>query len=111
MLNAMMTALTNLFKPLHTLNYPAEPITHPENYRGLIEYGLEHCIFCDKCEKVCPPGAILFSHHLDGTKTYSHGGNIPDFSAFMALVPEQKRGAVMLFNADPYGLPESRDPF
>lgn len=72
MLNAMMTALGNLFKAPHTLNYPAEPITHPENYRGLIEYGLEHCIFCDKCEKVCPPGAILFSHHLDGTKTYHY---------------------------------------
>jgi CubicO group peptidase (beta-lactamase class C family) len=39
------------------------------------------------------------------TKTFSHGGNVPDFSAFMALVPEQKKGMVMLLNADPYGLP------
>jgi CubicO group peptidase (beta-lactamase class C family) len=42
---------------------------------------------------------------LDGTKTYSHSGNVPDFSAFMALVPEQKKGVALLFNADPYGLP------
>jgi CubicO group peptidase (beta-lactamase class C family) len=38
-------------------------------------------------------------------KTYSHGGNMPDFSAFMALVPEEMKGVVLLFNADPYGLP------
>jgi hypothetical protein len=46
-----------------------------------------------------------FEVDLDGTKTYSHAGNIPDFSAFMALVPEQEKGVVVLFNADPYGLP------
>ncbi len=42
---------------------------------------------------------------LGQTKTFSHGGNVPDFSAFMALLPEQKKGVVLLFNADPYGLP------
>jgi len=50
-------------------------------------------------------GMGWFEIDLDGTTTYSHGGNVPDFSAFMALVPEQKRGAVVLLNADPYGLP------
>jgi CubicO group peptidase (beta-lactamase class C family) len=50
-------------------------------------------------------GMGWFKVDLDGTTTYSHGGNVPDFSAFMALVPEQKKGLVMLFNADPYGLP------
>jgi CubicO group peptidase (beta-lactamase class C family) len=50
-------------------------------------------------------GMGWFETDLGGTTTYSHGGNVPDFSAFMALVPEQKRGAVVLFNADPYGLP------
>lgn len=72
MFKAMVNALTNIFKPPHTLNYPAEPIAHPDRYRGLIEYGIDYCIFCDKCEKVCPPGAILFSHHMDGTKTYHY---------------------------------------
>lgn len=50
-------------------------------------------------------GMGWFEANLNGTTTYSHSGNVPDFSAFMALVPEQKRGAVVLFNADPYGLP------
>ena len=39
------------------------------------------------------------------TKTFSHSGNVPDFSAFMAVVPEQRKGVVLLLNADPYGLP------
>jgi hypothetical protein len=46
-----------------------------------------------------------FEIDLGQTKTYSHGGNCPDFSAFMALVPEQKKAVVVLLNADPYGLP------
>ena len=50
-------------------------------------------------------GMGWFEVDLNGTTTYSHGGNVPDFSAFMALVPEKKRAAVVLFNADPYGLP------
>jgi CubicO group peptidase (beta-lactamase class C family) len=39
------------------------------------------------------------------TKTIWHGGNVPDFSSFMALLPEQKTGIVLLVNADHYGLP------
>ncbi|MFN2225719.1 MAG: serine hydrolase domain-containing protein [Anaerolineae bacterium] len=50
-------------------------------------------------------GMGWFETDLEGTTAYSHGGNVPDFSAFMALVPAQKSGAVVLFNADPYGLP------
>jgi CubicO group peptidase (beta-lactamase class C family) len=50
-------------------------------------------------------GMGWFDIDLGSEKTYSHGGNVPDFSAFMALVPGQKRGVVLLFNADPYGLP------
>jgi CubicO group peptidase (beta-lactamase class C family) len=50
-------------------------------------------------------GMGWFEIDVDGTKTYSHAGNVPDFSAFMALVPEQKKAAVLLLNADPYGLP------
>lgn len=50
-------------------------------------------------------GMGWFDIDLGRTKTYSHGGNVPDFSAFMAIVPEQKKGVVLLLNADPYGLP------
>jgi CubicO group peptidase (beta-lactamase class C family) len=50
-------------------------------------------------------GMGWFDADLGQEKTYSHGGNVPDFSAFMALVPGQKRAMVLLLNADPYGLP------
>jgi CubicO group peptidase (beta-lactamase class C family) len=50
-------------------------------------------------------GMGWFDIDMGHTKTYSHGGNVPDFSAFMGLVPEQRKGLVLLLNADPYGLP------
>jgi len=34
------------------------------------------------------------------SKIISHSGTLPDFSAFMALVPEQKKGLILLFNAN-----------
>lgn len=43
-------------------------------------------------------------HKIGGTTLVSHGGNVPDFSAFMGLLPEQKMGVVLLTNAD-HGLP------
>jgi NADH-quinone oxidoreductase subunit I len=72
MLRSMLEAFKNLFKPIHTLDYPAEEIVLPKGYRGLIEYGIDACIFCDKCEKVCPPGAILFYQYVEGTKEYRY---------------------------------------
>lgn len=72
MFRSMLEAFLNLFRPIRTHRYPAEEITLPTGYRGLIEYGKEACIFCDKCEKVCPPGAILFYQHEDGDKEYRY---------------------------------------
>jgi NADH-quinone oxidoreductase subunit I len=60
MFKSICKALSNLFKKPQTIDYPLSPIEKPKDYRGLIEYGEEHCIYCLKCEKVCPPGAILF---------------------------------------------------
>ena len=34
-----------------------------------------------------------------GTKVVWHDGTLPDFGAYMALLPEQKKGVVLLFNA------------
>jgi CubicO group peptidase (beta-lactamase class C family) len=34
------------------------------------------------------------------TRIVSHSGDVPDFGAFMALAPEQKKGIVLLFNAN-----------
>jgi CubicO group peptidase (beta-lactamase class C family) len=50
-------------------------------------------------------GMGWFESNLGKTKIYSHGGNVPDFAAFAAIVPEQKKGIILLVNADPYGLP------
>ncbi len=50
-----------------------------------------------------------FDREMGSVRTLSHGGNVPDFSAFMTLVPEQKKGLVVIFNADPYGLPMITD--
>ncbi len=46
-----------------------------------------------------------FITDIGQTKTIWHTGNLPDFSSYMALLPEQKKGVVLLVNADHYGLP------
>jgi NADH-quinone oxidoreductase subunit I len=56
----MTKAFANLFKKPQTIDYPTTPIAKPKGSRGLIEYGESECIYCLKCEKACPPGAILF---------------------------------------------------
>ena len=45
------------------------------------------------------------SQEIGKVRVVSHSGNVPNFSAFMGLVPAQKRGVILLLNADPYGLP------
>jgi len=50
-------------------------------------------------------GMGWFDTSMAQAKIVSHGGNTPDFSAYMALLPEHKKGVILLFNADPYGLP------
>jgi CubicO group peptidase (beta-lactamase class C family) len=46
-----------------------------------------------------------FDMETGQTRTVLHGGNVPDFSSFMGFLPEQKKGLVLLTNADHYGLP------
>jgi CubicO group peptidase (beta-lactamase class C family) len=50
-------------------------------------------------------GMGWFVADTNRTKILSHGGNVPDFSAYMALLPEERKGVVLLVNADHYGLP------
>jgi CubicO group peptidase (beta-lactamase class C family) len=45
-------------------------------------------------------GMGWFIDEISGTKLAWHSGTNPDFAAFMALLPEQKKGVVLLFNAD-----------
>jgi formate hydrogenlyase subunit 6/NADH:ubiquinone oxidoreductase subunit I len=62
MTTSIKKAFVNLFKKPQTIDYPASPIEKPAGNRGLIEYGESECIYCLKCEKACPPQAILFVH-------------------------------------------------
>lgn len=55
-------------------------------------------------KSVATYGMGWFVNKLDDTTLVSHGGNTPNFSAFIGLLPEQKKGVVMLTNAD-HGFP------
>ncbi len=45
-------------------------------------------------------GMGWINQEFDGIRIVSHSGIVPDFGAFMALVPEQKKGIVLLINAN-----------
>ncbi len=68
----LIETIKNLFSKPVTVKYPQEPSPPPANYRGLIVYKEELCIFCTKCEMVCPPGAIRFTYGEDGSKKYHY---------------------------------------
>jgi NADH-quinone oxidoreductase subunit I len=55
-----MNAIKNLFRKPLTVEYPAVELPVVKNRRGIIEYAEKECIYCLKCEKVCPPSSILF---------------------------------------------------
>jgi CubicO group peptidase (beta-lactamase class C family) len=44
-------------------------------------------------------GMGWFASNIGETKLVWHSGTLPHFGAFMALLPEQKKGVVLLFNA------------
>ena len=60
MVKMFIESLKNLTKKPDTIGYPHTPSPEPKGYKGTILYDEDLCIFCDKCEDVCPPGAILF---------------------------------------------------
>ena len=68
----LIQTIKNLFSRPETVNYPAEPSPTPPGYRGLIVYDESLCIFCTKCEIVCPPGAIRFVYTDEGEKKYNY---------------------------------------
>jgi NADH-quinone oxidoreductase subunit I len=55
--------LRSMFKPKFTMKYPEEKFIPPASYRGrpvLVqeENGVERCVACGLCSRVCPPLAI-----------------------------------------------------
>lgn len=63
-------AILNLFKKPVTIKYPFEQTFIPDDYRGMIGFNENLCIWCRRCEMACPPGAIVFSQAMDGKQTY-----------------------------------------
>ena len=76
MIRSIIESFKNIFKEPLTHDYPNKPIQRVKNYRGLIKYTQEQCIFCDKCEKVCPTKAIVFTQNLDGSKKYHYNAHL-----------------------------------
>jgi CubicO group peptidase (beta-lactamase class C family) len=50
-------------------------------------------------------GMGWFDGHIGNTRVVSHAGNVPDFWSYIAILPEESKGIVLLANADPWGLP------
>ena len=72
----MIQSLLNIFRKPVTINYPTVPYEKVKDARGLIKFDAEHCIYCDQCEKVCPPNAIVFYQNLDGSKKYRYNAHL-----------------------------------
>ena len=70
MMKTFFKAILNLFKKPITTQYPAEHTYIPDDYRGMIGFDENLCIWCRRCEMVCPPGAIVFSQDMEGKQTY-----------------------------------------
>ena len=71
-MKTFFSALGNLLKKPVTTRYPFEQTYKPDDYRGLIGFEESLCIWCRRCEAVCPPGAIVFSQDMEGKQTYHY---------------------------------------
>lgn len=49
-------------------------------------------------------GMGWFIAEISQSKLVWHGGTLPDFAAYMALLPEQKKGVILLFNTSHHWL-------
>ncbi len=61
-LKGMMLTLKQVFRPKFTRQYPEERFVPPASYRGrpvlVEEHGVERCVACGLCSRVCPALAI-----------------------------------------------------
>jgi len=61
-LKGLLVTLRSMFKPKFTRQYPEEVWTPPSSYRGrpvlVEEQGVERCVACGLCARVCPALAI-----------------------------------------------------
>ncbi|MCX7797934.1 MAG: NADH-quinone oxidoreductase subunit NuoI [Melioribacter sp.] len=62
-IKGMILTLKNMFRPKFTMEYPEVKFEPPASYRGrpvlvLDENGVERCVACGLCSRVCPALAI-----------------------------------------------------
>jgi NADH-quinone oxidoreductase subunit I len=61
-LNGMRITITQIFRPKFTMQYPEERWNPPPSFRGrpvlVEEQGVERCVACGLCARVCPALAI-----------------------------------------------------
>ncbi len=58
-------AIISLFTPAYTTRFPKEPHTPYEKFRGKPIVDDDHCVGCETCANVCPPGAIQCADKID----------------------------------------------
>ena len=61
-LRGMRLTISQMFKPKFTIQYPEQKFTPPASFRGrpvlVEENGVERCVACGLCSRVCPALAI-----------------------------------------------------
>lgn len=61
-LKGMFAAVRQMFKPTFTIQYPEVKVHHASSFRGrpvlVEENGVERCVACGLCSRVCPALAI-----------------------------------------------------
>ena len=61
-LRGMKLTISQMFKPKFTIQYPEQKFTPPSSFRGrpvlVEENGVERCVACGLCSRVCPALAI-----------------------------------------------------
>lgn len=58
LVKGMGITLKNMTKPKVTVNYPEEPLSMPDRFRGIQYFDPEKCIVCNQCARVCPTDCI-----------------------------------------------------
>jgi len=98
MIKMFVESVKNLVSSPDTIKYPFAPSPEPKGYRGTILYNEELCIFCDKCENICPPGAIKFEvvDIESGKKQYNYNPYLCIYcGACVDVCPKAEEGCLI----------------
>ena len=98
MIKMFVESVKNLVSSPDTIKYPFAPSPEPKGYRGTILYNEELCIFCDKCENICPPGAIKYEvvDIESGKKQYNYNPYLCIYcGACVDVCPKAEEGCLI----------------